>query len=99
MPVTSPTGFVAGQAITIDSGGSQEMATVASITGGRGGAAAAITVTAPLALAHPAGAQVSGSGITLTNALAGPHAAGAPVANHVPTPGATNKYERTSRRR
>jgi hypothetical protein len=75
------------------------MATVASVTGGRGGAAAAITVTAPLTRAHAAGAPISGSGITLATALAKPHAAGAPVATHVPTPGAPNKYDRPLDRR
>jgi hypothetical protein len=99
MPVASAAGFAAGQAVSIDSGANQEMATVAAITGGRGGAAAAITVTAPLAQAHAAGAQVAGSGITVTRSLTKPHATGAPVATHVPTPGAPNKYERSTRRR
>ena len=99
MPVASAAGFAAGQAISIDSGANQEMATVAAITGGRGGAAAAITVTAPLAQAHAAGAQVAGSGITVARSLTKPHAPGAPVATHLPTPGAPNKYERSRRRR
>jgi len=95
IPVAGGIGFTAGQTITIDSGASQETAVVASATGGRGGAT--ITVTAPLTLAHAAGAQISGSGITLTAALARAHAAGAQVASDVPTPGASNKY--SSRRR
>jgi hypothetical protein len=99
VPVVNAAGFGAGQAISIDSGANQEMATVASVTGGRGGAAAAITVTAPLTRAHAAGAPISGSGITLATALAKPHAAGAPVATHVPTPGAPNKYDRPLDRR
>ena len=98
VPVASPAGFSAGQAITVDSGATQETAVVASTSGGRGGAAAAITVTAPLTQAHAAGAQISGSGITLTTGLTKPHASGASVATQVPTPGAPNKYDRRSRR-
>jgi hypothetical protein len=88
--VGSAMGFSAGQSITIDSGGSQETAVVASTTGGRGGST--ITVTAPLGVAHAAGAQVSGSGITLTAGLTRAHASGAQVARSVPTPGASNEY-------
>ena len=98
IPVASAFGFSAGQTITIDSGANQETAVVASTTGGgrggRGGAGATITVTAPLKFAHAAGAQVSGSGITLTAALTKAHASGAQVAGNVPTPGAPNQYYR-----
>ena len=69
IPVASGMGFSAGQTITIDSGANQETAVVASTTGGGRGGNAAITITAPLRLAHAVGAQVSGSGITLTAAL------------------------------
>ena len=55
-------------------------------------AAPRITVTAPLTLAHAAGAQVSGSGITLTAALTRAHAPGTAVASDPPTPGAPNRY-------
>ena len=99
VPVASPAGFSAGQTITVDSGATQETAVIASTSGGRGGAAAAISVTAPLRQAHAAGAQVSGSGITLTAGLTRPHATGAPVASHLPTPGTPNKYDRATRRR
>jgi hypothetical protein len=58
----------------------------------RGGAR--ITVAAPLKSAHAAGAQVSGTGITLTTALTYAHDRGAQVADHLPTPGAPNKYQR-----
>ena len=90
--VASPIGFSAGQTISLDSGSNHETAVVASIRGGRGGAG--ITVAAPLALAHAAGAQVSGSGITLTAALTRAHAGGAQVTSDVPTPGAPNQYYR-----
>jgi len=92
IPVAGGIGFSAGQTITIDSGGKQETAVVASAAGGRGGAR--ITVAAPLAFAHAAGAQVSGSGITLTSALTRAHASGAQVASGAPTPGAPNQYSR-----
>ena len=101
-------GFTPGQTITIGTGANAETAVVASIAqgrpaaAGRGGAPATaatpatITLTARLAMAHPAGAQVSGSGITLTTALKRAHAVGAPVATNVPTPGAGNKYVRVN---
>jgi hypothetical protein len=95
-------GFSAGQTITIGSGANAETAVIASSApgrgGGRGGAAAptpaTITVTAPLAMAHAAESQVSGSGITLTAPLKRAHNIGTPVATNVPTPGAQNKYYR-----
>ncbi len=93
IPVPGPVGFNPGQTITIDSGGNQETAVVGPIVGGRGGAS--ITVTAPLAFEHAAGAQVSGTGITLTSALTKAHASGAPVARSLPTPGAPNQYFRS----
>ena len=73
--VADVTGFNPGQTITIGS----ETATVASVSGGRGGrnrrggimagrggqpAATTITVTTPLKSAHAVGTQVSGTGIT-----------------------------------
>jgi hypothetical protein len=85
-------GFSAGQAVFIDSGGSQETAVVASVAGGRGGAT--LTLTAPLTSAHASGAQVSGTGITLTVPMTRAHASGAPVNGGLPTPGAPNRYER-----
>jgi hypothetical protein len=93
IPVANVIGFSAGQTITIDSGANHETAIVVSITGGRGGAT--ITVAAPLAFAHVAGAQVSGTGITLTTALTKAHASGAQVARSLPTPGAPNQYFRS----
>ena len=38
------------------------------------------------------GTQVAGTGITLTSALSRAHASGAQIADHIPTPGATNQY-------
>ena len=92
IPVASGMGFSAGQTIDIDSGGNHETAVVVSSAGGRGGAR--ITVASPLALAHAAGAQVSGSGITIAAALTRAHAGGAQVTNNAPTPGAANQYSR-----
>jgi hypothetical protein len=89
-------GFGAGQTITIDTDTNLETAVIATVTGGRGGfggfGTTKITVAAPLAMAHAAGAQVSGSGISLTSALTKAHSRGAQVASHVPTPGAPNLY-------
>jgi len=93
IPVANVIGFSAGQTITIDSGANLETAVVVSIAGGRGGAT--IAVAAPLAFAHVAGAQVSGTGITLTAALTKAHASGAQVARSLPTPGAPNQYFRS----
>jgi hypothetical protein len=102
IPVANTLGFSAGQSIAVDSGANQETAVVASTTfGGRGGpggrgapGGATITVTAPLARAHAAGAQVAGTGIALTGALTRAHDAGAQVAGSIPTPGAPNQYSR-----
>jgi hypothetical protein len=91
IPVASAVGFRDGQTITIDSGANSETVVVASI---RRFGAAAITVSAPLAHAHAADAQVSGTGINLTAALTRGHASGAQVADNVPTPGAPNRYSR-----
>ena len=49
---------------------------------------AAITVSALLAHAHSAGAQVSGSGVTLAAALSREHHWISQVTDNVPTPGA-----------
>ena len=103
--VAGAAGFTAGQTIAIDNGGSAETAVVVSSAGGRGGGggrggpppAATITVAAPLAFAHVAGSQVSGTGITLTAPLSRAHASGAPVATNAPTPGSSNKYIRIIR--
>ncbi len=97
IPVASAFGFAAGQTVTIDGGAAQESAVIAAIAGGgrgggRGGPGPTITVAAPLAQAHAAGAQISGTGLTLTAALAKAHAGGAQIATSVPTPGARNSY-------
>jgi hypothetical protein len=82
--VAGGAGFSAGQTLSIDTGGNQETAVVASVAGGRGGAS--ITVTAPLTHAHAAGTPISGSGITLSAALTKTHANGTQVSSEVPTP-------------
>jgi non-reducing end alpha-L-arabinofuranosidase len=90
IPVAGTAGFVAGQSITIDSGANQETATIALVQRGRGGPR--ITVTAPLRMAHPAGAPLAGSGITLMTPLASEHPSGAVVTTELPTPGTANRY-------
>ena len=92
IPVASVTGFTNGQTITIDTGTNSETAVVASIT--RFAGAIAINVTAPLTLAHTAGAQISGTGITLNAALTKEHASEAQVAGSASTPGGPNHYQR-----
>jgi hypothetical protein len=92
IPVANATGFREGQNITIDSGANTETAVVASI---RRFGTLILNVTAPLAHAHAAGVQVSGSGIDLTAALNRAHASGAQVTDNIPTPGAPNQYKRS----
>jgi hypothetical protein len=89
LPTADVTGFVKGQTISIGEGANSETAVVFS-TRGRGGAS--ITLAAPLARAHAAGEQVSGSGISLTTPLKRTHMSGAQVSDNVPTPGAPNRY-------
>jgi hypothetical protein len=91
IPISSAAGFSPGQTITIGSGADYETTVVVSTTRFP---AAAITVAAPLTVAHAAGAQVSGTGITLNAALTRAHAIGAQVKDDVPTPGAPNWYHR-----
>jgi hypothetical protein len=89
LPAASASGFSKGQTITIDEGVNSETAVV-SLSRARG--AATITVVAPLAHAHAAGAQISGSGISLNAPLTRTHTTGAQVSDSVPTPGAPNQY-------
>jgi len=70
LPAANVTGFSKGQTITIDEGANSETAVVSTV---RGRGAATITVVAPLAHAHPTGAQISGSGINVTAPLARTH--------------------------
>ena len=91
IPVADVNGFREGQNFTIDMETNEETAVIASI---RRFGGAAITVSAPLAHAHSAGAQVSGSGITLATALVRNHTTGSQVTDNVPTPGAPNIYAR-----
>ena len=91
IPVSSATGFSPGQTITMGSGADYETAVVVSTTRFP---APAITVAAPLTLAHPAGVQIFGTGITLTAALTRAHDSGAQVFDNIPTPGAPNRYHR-----
>jgi hypothetical protein len=90
IPVASVGGFSVGQTIMIDSDANSETAVIATVSAGRGGPA--ITVAAPLARPHAAGAHIAGTGITLSQALARTHAAGTQVITDLPTPGAPNRY-------
>lgn len=90
IPVASAIGFSAGQAVTIGSGANSETSAVAVIT--RLGGSTEVTLASPLTVAHPAGAQVWGSGITLSAALTQPHRVGAQVSANSPAPGGPNKY-------
>ncbi len=91
IPVANAIGFRAGETITVDTGANTETAVIASIRRFGGGS---ITFKAPLAHAHAAGAEVSGTGINLTTALTRTHAVGAQVADYAPTPGAPNQYHK-----
>ena len=88
IPVTGAAGFTAGQTVAIDTGNSAETAVIVSITGGRGRATISV---APLAHAHKAGAQISGSGITLTSPMTKAHNSAVPIINGSPTPGSPNR--------
>jgi hypothetical protein len=91
IPVAAAIGFRADETITIDTGTNAESAVIASI---RRFGSGSITFKAPLAHAHAAGAQVSGTGINLNSALTRVHAVGAQVADYAPTPGAPNQYHK-----
>ena len=94
IPVASAIGFSEGETITIGGGANAERAVVASF---RRFGATSITVSAPLTMAHSAGAEVSGTGITLTAPLTRKHASEAQVTTGVSTPGAPNHYYRPVR--
>ncbi|HXS75667.1 MAG TPA: arabinofuranosidase catalytic domain-containing protein [Terracidiphilus sp.] len=87
--VAGANGFRDGETITIDSGANTETAVVANV---RRFGGIVINVTEPLAHAHAAGAQISGTGITLKSPLTRAHASGAQIASQLPTPGAPNDY-------
>jgi non-reducing end alpha-L-arabinofuranosidase len=89
IPVASAIGFRADETVTIDTGANAETAVIASIRRFGGGS---LTFKAPLAHAHAAGTQVSGTGINLASALTRAHVVGAQVADYAPTPGAPNQY-------
>jgi hypothetical protein len=75
----------------IDDEANSEEAVIASV---RRFGGVEIAVTKPLARAHAAGAQLSGSGITLTTSLTRAHAREVQVTGNVPTPGGPNQYFR-----
>jgi hypothetical protein len=78
--VASVTNMVAGEAISVDSGGSIEYGTIQTVgTAGSGGTG--VTLTAPLTSGHASGvaARDLGSGVTLTAALGKAHAVGAGI--------------------
>jgi hypothetical protein len=92
--VDDPRQFTVGQAVVIGSGADEEQGVVAAVdTAWRAGK---LTLAAPLARAHAAGSNVSGTGIAFTGPLAKSHAAGAVMTakGDVATPGAANAYIR-----
>jgi non-reducing end alpha-L-arabinofuranosidase len=91
IPVAAAIGFRTGETITIDTGANAETAVIASVRRFGGGL---ITIAAPLAHAHAAGAEVSGTGIDLTTPLTRAHVGGAQLADYAPTPGAPNQYRK-----
>jgi len=91
--VGSTAGFNDGQTISVGSGSESDLAVVAFVTRWDG----TITVSAPLARAHAAGTEVSGTGITLTAPLAREHPHDAQVTGSISTPGAPNQYSRRLR--
>jgi hypothetical protein len=104
IPVASVEGFNTGQTITVDSGSALETAVITSVTASRrrfgnigNNPADTVRVSGPLKFAHPAGAQVSGSGITLASPLTLAHDTGTQVADNLPTPGTSNQYSRKTK--
>ncbi len=91
IPVAGTPGFKPGDTSSIGSGANFETAVVVSAARSR---ESRITVSAPLALAHAAGSQVSGTGLTLTAPLRRQHGRDARVTGSVSTPGAPNQYYR-----
>jgi hypothetical protein len=82
--------FTVGQAVVIGSGAEEEQGVVAAVdTGWR---SHKLTLKAPLARAHDAGASVSGTGIAFTGPLAKAHQAGTVMTavGDLATPGAAN---------
>lgn len=62
--VASVTGFAAGQTWVIDPGGSAESVTVTAV-GTAGATGTGVTLSAPVASAHPGGAQVDVAAISI----------------------------------
>jgi non-reducing end alpha-L-arabinofuranosidase len=88
--VDDPRQFAVGQAVVIGSGADEERGVVAAVdTAWRAGR---LTLEAPLARAHDAGASVTGTGIAFTGPLTKSHAAGAVMTavGELATPGAAN---------
>lgn len=92
LPVANAAGFSRGESVTIDSGANSESAVVVAV---RNFGAGALTLARPLIRAHPAGAQIAGTGIGLTAPLTREHARGAQVSTGTPTPGRPNQYQRS----
>ena len=86
--VGSVRGFMDGQTLSIGNGADHETAVIAHTNRREN----TITFSAPLAMAHAAGAEVAGTGITLTAPLTREHASDVLVAGNPATPGAPNRY-------
>ena len=93
IPVANGQGFNDGQTIDIGNGADSETAVIVRVARFP---TAAVTVSAPLTKAHPAGTELSGTGITLTAPLTQAHESDATVTGSVATPGAPNHYERAA---
>jgi hypothetical protein len=92
--VDDPHPFAVGQAIVVGSGADEETAVVAAVdTTWRAGK---LTLKAPLARAHDAGASVAGTGIAFTGPMAKAHSAGTVMTatGDLATPGAPNRHVR-----
>jgi hypothetical protein len=90
--VDDPHPFVAGQPVVVGSGADEETGVVAAIdTAWRAGK---LTLAAPLAHAHDAGASVAGTGIAFTGPLAKSHPVGTVMTatGDLATPGAPNRH-------
>jgi hypothetical protein len=94
--VDDPHPFAVGQALIIGRGADEETGVVAAVdTAWRAGK---LTLAAPLAHAHDAGATVAGTGIAFTGPLAKSHPVGTVMTatGDLATPGAPNRHVRAT---
>ncbi|MEO6103887.1 MAG: hypothetical protein ABIP44_09655, partial [Pseudoxanthomonas sp.] len=101
IPIGSPNagfgfqhGFIAGQAVTVGEGATQQKTTVLAVQGGRNGLR--MMIADPLRTAQPEGVLVAGTGLTLSRPLTKAHGEKSEVSTDQPTPGQPNRYSQAA---